>query len=64
MLTLLTTDIKDRVLRHVENGLKGKGTFPDAWFATQKDDGTRNQSSAKDSVEFVVVHVYPRCLLG
>jgi hypothetical protein len=47
----------------MEHGLEGEGGLADAWLAAKKDDAARNETTAEDAVQFLVVHVDARVIL-
>ena len=57
MGTLLTADVEDLLLGHVEHRLQREGGFADAGFTTEEYDAARDETATEHPVEFLVVHV-------
>ena len=64
MGTLLTADVENTAVGHIQNGLQSKCTLADTRFTTQQGDASRNHSSTQYAVQFLIAHIDARFING
>ena len=64
MGAFLTADVEHALVRQGEHGLEGERRFADARFTAKEHDAARHESATQHAVQFVVVHIDARVVLG
>ena len=64
MGTLLTADVENTAVGHIQNGLQSKCTLADTRFTTQKGDASRHHTATQYAVQFLIAHINARFING
>lgn len=64
MGTLLTADVENTAVGHIQNGLQSKCTLTDARFTTQQGDASRYHTATQYAVQLLIAHIDARLING